>query len=138
MKTCPHCGASLHEEASFCPHCARSIEPRTEIIPPRHMPGRALYSALLIVLAAVLVLALALWFHSRPRTYESDTGELEYGGYRLLLTRGREVEPVPLASFHAMIDYAYRTPAPLYAISLEDGTAALWDLSRPDFEEIAL
>ena len=25
---CPHCGASLPEEASFCPHCARDIHSR--------------------------------------------------------------------------------------------------------------
>lgn len=124
MKSCPHCGASLHEEASFCPYCARAVNERKEVQPPRHMPGRALYSTLIVLVAAAALLLLAFGVHNRPRTYESDTGELEYGGYRLLLTRGRDVEPVPLASFHAMIDYAYRTPAPLYAISLEDGTAA--------------
>lgn len=124
QKVCPHCGAALHPEASFCPRCAQSIQPRKEVSPPRHMPRRALYGALLIFLAAVLVLAATVWAQTRPKTYESDTGELDYHGYQLLLTQGREVEPVPLASFHAMIDYAYRTPAPLYAISLEDGSMA--------------
>lgn len=124
MKPCPHCGASIPEEASFCPYCSETVNPHTKVIQSRYIPRLALYSASLIVLAAVLVLALTVWAQTRPRTYESGTGELEYGGYRLLLTRGREVEPVPLASFHAMIDYAYRTPAPLYAISLEDGTPA--------------
>lgn len=124
MKPCPHCGASLHEEASFCPYCARTVNEREEVRPPRHMPRRALYSALIVFAAVAALALLAFGVHNRPRTYESDTGELEYGGYRLLLTRGWDVEPVPLASFHAMIDYAYRTPAPLYAISLEDGTAA--------------
>ena len=45
MKSCPHCGASLQEEASFCPYCAQAVNERKEIQPPRHMPGRALYSA---------------------------------------------------------------------------------------------
>ena len=120
-KSCPHCGAQLPVGASFCPHCAQSIQERKEVSPPRHMPRRALYSALMVLLAAVLVLALTVWVQSRPKTYESDTGELNYGGYRLLLTQGREVEPVPLASFHAMVDRGYRNPSPLYAVSPEDG-----------------
>ena len=120
-KSCPRCGAQLPEEASFCPHCAQSIQERKEVSPPRHMPRRALYSALMVLLAAVMVLALTVWVQTRPKTYESDTGELDYGGYRLLLTQGREVEPVPLASFHAMVDRGYRNPSPLYAVSPEDG-----------------
>ena len=48
MRSCPHCGASLHEEASFCPYCTQAINTREEIHPPRHMPRRALYSALLV------------------------------------------------------------------------------------------
>lgn len=122
MKPCPHCGASLHEEASFCPYCARTVNERKEAQPPRHMPGRLLYSALIVFAAAAALLLLAFGVHNRPKTYESDTGELDYGGYRLLLTSGRDVEPVPLASFHAMVDRSYRNPSPLYAISLEDGT----------------
>ena len=111
-KSCPHCGAQLPVGASFCPHCAQSIQERKEVSPPRHVPRRALYSALIVLLAAVLVLALTVWVQTRPKTYESNTGELDYGGYRLLLTQGREVEPVPLASFHAMVDRGYRNPSP--------------------------
>lgn len=122
MKPCPHCGASLHKEASFCPYCARTVNERKEVQPPRHMPWRALYSALIVFATVATVLLLVFWFHSRPRTYESDTGELDYGGYRLLLTQGRGVEPVPSAGFHVMVDRSYRNPSPLYAVSLDEGT----------------
>ena len=125
MKTCPHCGASLPTEASFCPSCAKSIQPRTEVIPPRHMPRRALYSALLVFLAAVLALALALWLSSRPKTYESDTGELLYtthsGSWRLLLSKQDPPEPTPENHYHAVVDEAYRDPVPLYVMDPDSG-----------------
>ena len=35
MKTCPHCGASLSEKASFCPHCAKSLIEKTDLKPYR-------------------------------------------------------------------------------------------------------
>lgn len=67
-KKCPHCGAQLPEEASFCPHCTESVNARTTPVPPRHMPRRALYSVLLIVL--VLGVVLGLWLANQPKTYE--------------------------------------------------------------------
>ena len=125
MKTCPHCGASLPTEASFCPSCAKSIQPRTEVIPPRPVPRRALYSALLVFLAALLALALALWLSSRPKTYESDTGELLYtthsGSWRLLLSKQDPPEPTPENHYHAVVDEAYRDPVPLYVTDPDSG-----------------
>lgn len=125
MKACPHCGASLPTEASFCPSCAKSIQPRTEVIPPRHVPRRALYRALLVFLAAVLALALALWLSSRPKTYESDTGELLYtthsGSWRLLLSKQDPPEPTPENHYHAVVNEAYRDPVPLYAMDPDSG-----------------
>ena len=35
MKTCPYCGASLSEKASFCPHCAKSLIEKTDLKPYR-------------------------------------------------------------------------------------------------------
>lgn len=120
-KICPHCGASLPDGASFCPRCAESVNQRTTPVFPRHMPRKALYSAFLIGCVCVLALALAAWVHTRPRTYDVDTGELDYGGYHLLVTRGRDVEPVSQIGFHAVVDEPYRSPIPLYALSLKGG-----------------
>ena len=54
---CPHCGASLPENASFCPHCARSIRTREAAPVPTHMWRKGLkwVLALAIVAAAALV-----------------------------------------------------------------------------------
>lgn len=128
MKSCPHCGASIHQEASFCPYCAKSINERTEARPPRHMPRRVLYGALLIGLAAALVLALTAWVQTRPKTYESDTGGLLYTGrtgtYRLCLSRSDPPAPTPENHYHAVLDDSYRDPVPLYALDPDSGAPA--------------
>ena len=77
IRSCPHCGAQLPVGASFCPHCAQDISQRKEVSPPRHMPRWALYSALMVLLAAVMVLGLTVWVQTSPQTKESDTGELD-------------------------------------------------------------
>ena len=76
MKTCPHCGARMPEEAAFCPHCARSVNSRKEVHPPRRLSGRAVRVSL--VFLASLVLILAAWLYTRPRTY--DDGGSAAGG----------------------------------------------------------
>lgn len=123
--SCPHCGAQLPGDASFCPHCARSVRERKEISPPRHVPRRALASALMIVVAAVLVLSLTAWVRNRPRTCESDTGELLYTGrggtYRLCLSRQDPPAPTPENHYHAVLDDSYRDPVPLYALDPDSG-----------------
>ena len=87
MKSCPHCSASIHKEASFCPHCARSVNDRREIHPPRRLPGRALQSALMVLL--VLAAVLTAWLYTRPKVYDNGTAEVIYtdsgGSYQLLL-----------------------------------------------------
>lgn len=77
-KVCPHCGASLHPAASFCPYCAQSVQPHKEIFSPRHMPRRALYSALLIAFAAAVILTAITWQNSRPKVYDNDGTEIIY------------------------------------------------------------
>ena len=65
LKICPHCGARLPEEASFCPHCAQSVKEHKEVLPPRRLSRRALYSALASLL--ILALAVAGWLYTRPK-----------------------------------------------------------------------
>lgn len=124
-KTCPHCGADLPREASFCPHCAQAVNARKEVSPPRHMPRRALYSAGLVLLAVVLALAAVVWWNTRPRSYESDAGELLYesraGTYRLCLSRKDPPVPTPENHYHTVLDEAYRDPVPLYIFDGESG-----------------
>ncbi len=104
-KRCLHCGAQLPNEAAFCPHCAKSIHKRTEVKPPRHMPGWALRSALIAVciLAVALAVALAGWLRARPRVYDNGTAEVIYtdgdGSYQLLLNHFGD-------RFQPMTDYA--------------------------------
>lgn len=55
-KSCPLCGASLPEEASFCPCCAQNIRPRRRVKVPSHLRRKAL-KLVLGVLAAAAVAA---------------------------------------------------------------------------------
>ncbi len=87
VKTCPHCGTQLPEEAAFCPHCAQSVNSRKEIHPPRRLSGRAVRVSLIFL--AVLALALTAWLLTRPKVYDNGTAEIIYtdgdGSYQLLL-----------------------------------------------------
>lgn len=78
IKSCPHCGASLHEEASFCPYCAKSVNQRKQPHPPRYIPGRALRSAGVLLAMLVLVLIAGIWLHDWPRVYDNDSTEVIY------------------------------------------------------------
>ena len=75
-KSCPHCGAQLPAGASFCPHCAQDINQRKKISPPRHVPRRVLYSALMVL--AALLLAGGLYLRSRPQVYDNGNAEVLY------------------------------------------------------------
>ena len=126
MKTCPHCGAELHERSSFCPYCAKTVNPRAKAIQPWYIPRLTLYSVSLFLFLVVLAGALVLWLGSRPKTYESDTGELLYTShgesFRLCLSTTEPPEPIPENHFHSELNYAYRNPTPLYAVSPEEGS----------------
>lgn len=109
-KRCPHCGAQLPDAASFCPHCAASIHPRTEVKPPRPMPGRALRNALMALL--ILAIGLTSWLCTRPKVYDNGTAEIIYtdndGSYQLLLNYFGD-------RFQSMTDYSEE---------LEEGTTS--------------
>ncbi len=75
-KSCPHCGAQLPAGASFCPHCAQDISQRKKISPPRHVPRRVLYSALMVL--AALLLAGGLYLRGRPQVYDNGAAEVLY------------------------------------------------------------
>ena len=117
-KNCPYCGAQLPNEAAFCPHCAGSIHKRTEVKPPRHMPGWALRSALIAV--CILAVALAGWLHTRPKTYDDGgTATVIYtdrdGNYQLLLGwRNDPYTPAPEVYHEAELDGEYRFPMCLF------------------------
>lgn len=66
MKKCIHCGAPLHEEASFCHHCAKSQrESHSPELPKRRKRG--LRAAAALCLAAVLASGLwVLWPREEP------------------------------------------------------------------------
>ncbi len=97
QKTCPYCGAQLPDAACFCPHCAQDISERKKICPPRRMPRRALYNALIVFF--VLAVALAAWSYIRPKVYDNGTAEVIYtdsdGSYQLLLNHfGDRFQPM--------------------------------------------
>ncbi len=126
-KACPHCGKPLNENASFCPYCAEPINVRNEVCPPRRTPRRALYSALLILLAAALAAALALWLHTRPRSYDAGGPEAVYpdqdGAFHLCFSKEEEPPvPVPQNRYYSELNYPYRYPVRLYVTQGEDGT----------------
>lgn len=128
-KTCPHCGASLPEEAAFCPNCAENVNQRTTPIPPRHMPRKILYGALLIAFAAVLVLALVVWQNSRPKTYDNGMHEMVYsnkvGSFYLYISDDLTPDtPLPQVRNRGEVGGSYRYPACLFVNNVDSGTPA--------------
>lgn len=87
MNICPHCGVSLHEDASFCPACAKSINKRVEPKPPRPMLKKVLLLG--ISLLVIAGFALGTWMYRKPVIAEGN-GEVTYtdadGTYQLLLS----------------------------------------------------
>ena len=112
-KVCPHCGASLPEEAVFCPNCAGSLNRRAAKNPPRLPAARLFRAAGLLALAVIL--AACVFFYTRPKTYEG-TGEVSYtgknGSYQLLLNYMPErYTPLPKLETVAGNEDSYASPA---------------------------
>lgn len=124
--TCPHCGAALHERASFCPHCAETINRRTEPKPPRPMRQNVLRAA--VALLVVVGVALGLYLHFRPRVYDG-LGEVIYtdadGTYQLVLAwPGNRYEPAYKIGQTAVLNDTYRYPSRLYINHVDSGADA--------------
>lgn len=129
MKSCPHCGASLQEEASFCPYCAQAVNERKEIQPPRHMPGRALYSALIVLVATAALTLLTFGVRSRPKVYDNGNAEVIYTSqgtkYQLCIAwADYPFQPAHQRYADGPTDEIYRYPALLYANLADSETYA--------------
>lgn len=125
-KNCPHCGASLHEEASFCPYCAKSVNQRKQPHPPRYISGGALRSAGVLLAVLVLVLLAVFWHRLRPRVYDNDSTEVIYRDqgvdYQLCIAwANAPFTPADRVRYggSAPLDEIYRYPVLLY-INLAD------------------
>ena len=127
VKTCPHCGAQMPEEAAFCPHCARSVNSRKEIHPPRRLSGRAVRVSLIFL--SVLALALTAWLCTRPRVYDNGAAEIIYtdgdGSYQLLLNYfGDRFQPMTEYSEEVEEGTTSNKPSRLFVNHVDTGVNA--------------
>lgn len=128
-KICPHCGKPLDENASFCPYCAEPVTARKEVRPPRHMPRRALYSALIVFAVAAAVLLLAFCFRHRPKVYDNGSAEVIYTSqgikYQLCIAwADSPFQPAHQRYGSGPTDETYRYPVLLYANLADSETYA--------------
>ena len=125
-KNCPHCGAALHENASFCPYCAHSINQRRELVPPKPLSGRVLRAGFFLLAAALA--GLLLFLNLRPQSLEGQ-GEVFYtdedGTYQIFLGKMKDsTQPVPEIQQKAELDMDYRFPSCLYVRMADSGANA--------------
>lgn len=134
---CPHCGASVHESASFCPNCTKSINRRTEPKPPHPILRKALLSALALVV--LLGAALGLYIHDKPLTLEGN-GEVTYsdkdGTYQMLLSKGAgRFYPLAEVVTTGEPDGEYRMPCCFYVNYKDSGENAA-EIFRQKIESV--
>jgi len=129
-KTCPHCGASLPEEAAFCPDCAGSINSRAVLTPPWFFPRRLALALTAALLAAASFFA--FWLAARPRIYEGNgsvPSEVIYtnanGTYQLHINPDADRNAISAGkTYWEETDYDYRFPLRLYINHIESGADA--------------
>ena len=69
MNRCPHCGASLQQQAQFCLHCMHSLQDKPDVTPRRKKKTWAIFLTLGLCLAVVL--AVLLW-PEKPAPEEAE------------------------------------------------------------------
>lgn len=149
-KKCINCGAELPEGASFCPHCETQQNSKRSVFIPAGKRRRAVAAAALAAAAAVIAIA-ALGSGrgapgpgtvpsaspapaseapspspSAPVAVPDGTGaELEYEGYRLVLTFGSERPETPVESREVSVPegYSYANPSQLYVFGADGADA---------------
>lgn len=129
MKSCPHCGRSLPEEASFCPCCAQTVNVRKEVCPPRYIPGRVLYSTLIVFVTAAALVLLAFGARNRPKVYDNGNAEVIYTSqgttYQLCVAwADAPFQPAHQRYTDGAADEVYRYPVLLYANLADSETYA--------------
>lgn len=123
---CPHCGAPLHNDASFCLHCAKSLNQRHTLKPPKPFLRKMFRRMLPLLLIFALVLGVS--FYNRPQIYDSsNTGQVLYedqdGAYQLVLNQSIDrYLLMPEKVQAAELNDKYRTAFCFYVNNLEDGT----------------
>lgn len=125
-RVCPHCGASLPEEAAFCPHCAKSVNQRAEYHPPSPLFGKILRAS--GVLLAAVVIVLAVWWFNRPQTLDGQAEVIytdEDGTYQLVLGYPQDrYQPIPETRHEVQEGEDYRFPSRLYINHKDSGADA--------------
>ena len=141
---CPHCGASLPEEAVFCPHCARDVHPRKT--PKTPVPWRKKLLLILLVLAAAAAVAAGFGLSSRPhvpQVYDSgSTGEVSYTAgdtaYQLTVAwPNNRNAPAPDIYMSGIAEDVTRWPSRLY-VNYKSNGADGWEEFEPLVEEISM
>ena len=144
-KICPHCGASLPQDAAFCPCCASTLVERQAMPMPRHRRRKWLF-AVCLALAVIAGLALALRhpaaspageaaneppvqetdpYLAACQTYYTGADGQEYRVYTAFSPQGESGTP-PAGYFSALLqaDRQDNRPATVFAVNATTGESA--------------
>ena len=125
-RQCPHCGASLPEDAVFCPYCASVINSRIECKLPNPIWRKLIRVCILLVILAGV--GLAIFLSNQPKTYDG-TGEVIYtdkdGTYQIVFAwANNRYEPIYQFNQEAEEGMEYRFPCRMYVNHVSSGADA--------------